>query len=145
MDNWRRAEADFDNYRKRTEQEKGEVIRFANAALILNLLPILDDFERAFNSLPAKVAGFSWVDGMRLVYRKLQATLEAQGISPIKAEGENFDPAIHDAVAQGEGEEGKVIGEIQRGYKLDNRLIRPALVIVGKGTEEKQVSESSTQ
>ncbi len=143
MDNWRRAEADFDNYRKRTEQEKDEVIRFANTALILNLLSILDDFERAFNSLPAKLAGFSWVDGMRLVYRKLQATLEAQGVSPIKAEGENFDPAIHEAVAQGEGEEGKVIGEVQKGYKLHNRLIRPALVMVGKGKEGEKEEETS--
>ena len=141
LSNWQRAEADFDNYRKRTEQEKGETARFANSLLVLNLLPILDDFERAFNSLSLKLAQLSWVDGIRLIHRKLQATLEAQGLSEIKTVGGNFDPAVHEAVTQGEGEEGKVIEELQKGYKLHDRVIRPALVVVGKGKEEKKEEE----
>ena len=141
LSNWQRAEADFDNYKKRVEQERSERDRFANMVLILNLLPVLDDFERAFNSLSAKLAQLTWIDGIRLIYRKLQATLEARGLSEIKTVGESFDPTVHEAVSQGEGEEGKVIEELQKGYKLHDRVIRPALVVVGKGKEEKKKEE----
>lgn len=141
LSNWQRAEADFDNYKKRVEQERSEKDRFASIVLILNLLPVLDDFERAFNSLSAKLAQLTWIDGIRLIYRKLQATLEARGLSEIKTVGESFDPTVHEAVSQGEGEEGKVIEELQKGYKLHDRLIRPALVVVGKGKEEKKEEE----
>ena len=139
--NWQRAEADFINYKKRGEQEREEAARFANAVLILNLLPMLDDFERAFDSLSARLTELTWVDGIRLIYRKLRATLEAQGLSEIKAVGEVFDPAVHEAVTEGEGEEGKVVEELQKGYKLGDRVIRPALVVVGKGKEEKREEE----
>ena len=138
LNNWRRAEADFDNYRKRIEQESAENARFANMGFILSLLPVLDDFERAFGSLSSTVAELTWVDGVRLIYRKLQSGLEARGLQEIRALGEEFDPAFHEAVTQGEGEEGKVIEEVQRGYKLHDRVIRPALVVVGKGVENKQ-------
>lgn len=141
LSNWQRAEADFDNYRKRVEQERSETDRFANTLLILNLLPVLDDLERAFNSLSAKLAQLTWIDGIRLIYRKLQAILEARGLSEIKTVGENFDPTVHEAVSQGEGEEGKVIEELQKGYKLHDRVIRPALVVVGKGKKEKKEEE----
>jgi len=141
LNNWQRAEADFDNYKKRAEQERSESTKFANMVLILSLLPILDDLERAFNSLPAKLAQLTWIDGIRLIYRKLQATLEARGLSEIKTLGENFDPTVHEAVSQGEGEEGKVIEELQKGYKLYDRVIRPALVVVGKGKEEEKKEE----
>jgi len=138
LKNWQRAEADFDNYRKRVEQERSERDRFANMVLILNLLPVLDDLERAFNSLSAKLAQLTWIEGIRLIYHKLQATLEARGLSEIKTVGESFDPTVHEAVSQGEGEEGKVIEELQKGYKLHDRVVRPALVVVGKGKEEKE-------
>ena len=137
LNNWQRAEADFQNYKKRLEQEREEESKFANRMLILKLLPILDDFERAFSTLSARLAGLSWVDGVRIIYRKLQAVLETEGVSEIKALGEKFDPAVHEAVMHTEGEEGKVIEEVQKGYKLHDRLIRPALVVVGKGKEEK--------
>ena len=139
--NWQRAEADFINYKKRGEQEREEAVKLANAVLNLNLLPVLDDFERAFDSLPARLAELTWADGIKLIYRKLRATLEAQGLSEIKAVGEAFDPAVHEAVTQAEGEEGKVIEEVQRGYRLGDRVIRPALVVVGKGKEEKREEE----
>jgi len=141
LSNWQRAEADFNNYKKRADQERSETDRFASMVLILNLLPVLDDFERAFNSLSAKLAQLTWIDGIRLIYRKLQATLEARGLSEIRAIGESFDPTVHEAVSQGEGEEGKVIEELQKGYKLHDRVIRPALVVVGKGKEEEKEEE----
>ena len=138
---WQRAQADFENYRKRGEQEKEEIGKFANSVLMLNLLPILDDLERAFTSIPPNLARLSWVDGMRLIERKLQASLESQGLSLIKAVGEPFDPNLHEAAMQGKGEDGIVIEELQKGYKFRDRVIRPSMVVVGDGQveEEKEV------
>jgi molecular chaperone GrpE len=136
--NWQRAEADFANYKRRVEQERGEVRRLANAALIINILPILDDLERALASLDIRLVGLTWFDGVRLIYRKLQLVLESAGVSQIEAEGQPFDPRFHEAVMYGEGEEGKVVAEVQRGYKINDRVLRPAMVIVGKGKEKKE-------
>jgi molecular chaperone GrpE len=136
--NWQRAEADFANYKRRVEQERGEARRLANAALIINILPVLDDLERALASLNIQLAGLTWFDGIRLIYRKLQLVLESAGVSQIEAEGQPFDPRFHEAVMYGEGEEGKVVAEVQRGYKLDDRVLRPAMVVVGKGKEKKK-------
>ena len=136
--NWQRAQADFINYKRRAEQEKVEISKFANSILMLNLLPILDDLERAFVSIPPRLAELSWVDGVRLIERKLWATLEAQGLSPIKALGESFDPKLHEAAIHSKGKEGIVIEELQRGYQLHDRVIRPAMVVVGNGEEEEE-------
>ena len=133
--NWQRAQADYMNYKRRSEQEKEEAGKFANAALILNLLPGLDDLERALNAIPPRLE-LSWVDGVRLIERKLQASLEAQGLTQIKAVGEPFDPHLHEAVRQGKGKEGMVIEEVQKGYKFRDRVIRPTRVVVGNGEEE---------
>jgi molecular chaperone GrpE len=146
LDNWRRAEADFENYKKRVELDRAESARFASTAVILNILPVLDDLDRAFKSLPEKLAHLTWTDGMRLIHRKLQATLEAQGVTEIKALGENFDPSIHEAVGQAAGEDGKIIEEAQRGYRLNGRVIRPTFVIVGNGSPpEKNETEPRTR
>lgn len=134
--NWQRAAADFQNYKRRVEQERDEVARLANAALIINILPILDDLERALLSVDTHLAGLTWVDGIRLIYRKFQAVLEAAGVSEIKTEGQDFDPRVHEAVMYGEGEEGKIVSEVQRGYTLDGRVLRPAMVVVGRGKPE---------
>lgn len=139
LSNWQRSEADFNNYKKRIEQERSEIARFANLSLILNLLPVLDDFERAFNTGGTdKQSQATWADGINLIFRKFQAILEAQGISEIKAMGQQFDPSIHEAVGQAEGEEGKIIEEMQKGYMLGDRLIRPAMVVVGHGKIEQE-------
>jgi len=135
--NWQRAEADFVNYKRRVKQERDEARRLANAALIINILPVLDDLERALSSLNIQLVGLTWFDGIRLIYRKLQLVLESAGVTQIEAEGQPFDPRIHEAVMYGEGEEGKVVAEVQRGYKLGDRVLRPAMVVVGKGKEEK--------
>ncbi len=108
LGNWQRAEADFQNYKKRTEQEREELRRFGNVSLIINLLPVLDDFERAFSSLDSNLAGLSWFDGIYLIYRKLQQLLENSGVKPIVTEGQDFDPRFHEAVAHVDGEDGKV-------------------------------------
>jgi molecular chaperone GrpE len=137
--NWQRAQADFLNYKRRNEQERQDFSRFANAELMLSLLPALDDLERALNSVPpAKSAKHSWLEGIRLVERKFKSSLEAQGLTPIKALGEPFDPNFHEAVRQDKGKEGIVIEEFQKGYMLGDRVLRPAKVVVGNGEEEEK-------
>ena len=133
LENWKRAEADLVNFKKKTEQERRELSVFANAMLVTSLLPILDDMERAFDSLDADTAGLDWVEGLKLVYRKLLSTLEGQGLTVITTVGERFDPTMHEAVMQAEGEEGVVVGELQKGYRFHERVIRPAMVQVGAG------------
>jgi len=138
---WQRTQADFINYKHRSEQEKEEIGKFANITIILNLLSIIDDFERAFSAIPARSAKTSWVEGIRLIERKLRASLEAQGLSQIEALGEPFDPNFHEAVRQDRGKDGIVVEELQRGYKLHDRVIRPAKVVVGNGEEEENKEE----
>lgn len=143
--NWQRAQADFVNFKRRTEQERNEVVMLASATLMLSLLPVLDDLERALESVSEKLSGFTWVDGIALIYRKLKATLEGHGLSEIKALGEPFDPNCHEAALYAEGEGGKVIEELQKGYKLHDRVLRPAMVKVGKGQEEKDEKDETSQ
>jgi len=131
--NWQRAQADFVNFKRRTEQEKGDIIRLANAGLIFNLLSVVDDMERALGNIPDKLAGSKWVDGIVLIYRKFMVILEANGVSEMKALGERFDPSLHEAVVQVEGESDKVIAVVQKGYMLNDRVLRPARVKVGSG------------
>ena len=133
---WQRSQADFANFKKRVEQERIENAKFVNALLMASLLPILDDLERALDSVEPELAGCSWVDGIGLIYRKFLTTLESQGLSRIEVHGQDFDPNFHQAVLHEDGEEGKVIDELQRGYMLHDRLLRPAMVKVGKGKEE---------
>ena len=133
MQSWQRAAADYQNFKRRVEDERSEVARLANAALVINLLPLLDDMERALKNVDAHLASLTWVDGIRLIYRKLEALLEQFGVTEIEADGQTFDPAVHEAVSQAPGEENKVVAVVQRGYRLGDRVIRPAMVIVGRG------------
>ncbi len=136
LSNWQRAQADFVNYKRRNEQEKGELSKFANAQLMLGLLPVLDDLERALDSVEPQLADSGWVEGIRLIERKLRAGLEAQGLTQIKAIGEAFDPNSHQAAGHSKGEEGTVVQELQKGYMLQDRVLRPSVVIVGSGEAE---------
>ena len=134
--NWQRAQADFINYKRRTEQERLELSRFANANLMLGLLPVLDDLERALEAVPPRLAKNEWVEGIRLVERKFKASLEGQGVTPMEALGGTFDPNYHEALRQDKGEEGKITEVFQKGYMLGDRVLRPAQVVVGNGEEE---------
>lgn len=133
LSNWQRSQADFANYKRRTEQERGDVIKLANAGLILNLLSVVDDLERALDHVSGKLAASKWVDGITLIYRKFMSILEASGVSEIKALGEQFDPCRHEAAAHIDGEEGKIVTVIQKGYMMNDRVLRPAMVGVGNG------------
>ncbi len=134
MASWQRAAADYQNYKRRVEEERSETARFAGAALIINLLPMIDDLERALMNVDTHLAGLTWVDGIRLIHRKFQAVLEMTGVQEIEADGETFDPSQHEAVSQGPGEENKIIAVVQKGYRLGDRVIRPAMVVVGDGS-----------
>ncbi|MBL7166564.1 MAG: nucleotide exchange factor GrpE [Dehalococcoidales bacterium] len=136
--NWQRAQADFANYKRRSEQEKGELSKFANAQLMLGLLPVLDDLERALGQASPALVDNVWLDGIRLIERKLRAGLEAQGLIQIKAMDEAFDPNFHQAAGYSKGEEGTVVQELQKGYMLQDRVLRPSVVIVGSGEAEEE-------
>ena len=132
---WQRAAADMSNYRKRAEKETGELAKFLNSTLIGRILPVLDDLDRAFQTVPADLRELTWVDGVNLISRKLRAILEAEGLKPIDALNKPFDPNFHEAVIHEEtdkSEEGLVIGELQKGYLLNERVLRPTLVKVSK-------------
>lgn len=136
LDQWKRARAEFANFKKRNEKEREELLKFANSVLIAKLLPILDDFERATKTIPDKIHTLTWVEGIFLIHRKLQTILEQEGVTEIEAGvGKEFDPAIHEAVVHEESEEykeGQIIDILQRGYRLHDRVVRPTLVKVAK-------------
>jgi molecular chaperone GrpE len=130
---WQRTQADFENYRKRVEQQKGELGDMARAGFVLALLPFLDDTERALAAIPPDAAEAGWVDGIRMIARKFYSILTAQGVSPIKALDEDFDPNYHEAVMQAPGKEGVVVQEFEHGYMFNHRVIRFSKVAVGNG------------
>jgi molecular chaperone GrpE len=130
---WQRAQADFANFRRRTEQERADLIKSAEGRLIADLLPVVDDLDRAIAGLPAELRGMTWVEGILLIERKMRAMLEMHGVTPIEALGQEFDPHQHEAVLR-DGEPGEattVVGELQKGYRLHDRVLRPSLVKVG--------------
>lgn len=131
---WQRAAADIANMRRRHEQERQEYMRQANAALIAELLPVLDSFDRALAATPPELREQTWVDGVTLVERQLRVVLERAGLSAIEAEGKPFDPNEHEAIMHEASEqpEGTVTGEFQRGYRLYDRVLRPSMVKVAK-------------
>ncbi len=130
-----RLAADFANYRKRMEAERTDFAKYAKADLIRRLLEVLDGYDRALETMPEDVKGQPWVEGMWLVERKLRALLDAEGLQALETVGTPFDPYRHEAVAHVESDapEGTVISEYQKGYRLHDRIIRPAVVTVSKG------------
>ncbi len=136
---WQRTQADFINYKRRSEQERAELAKLANLSLIARILPVLDDFERAMATPSRELHSLTWLGGIALIQHKLQYLLEQEGLIPIEALGKDFDPTLHEAVMLEEGvspHESKVVAELQRGYKLHDRVLRPALVKVGRGPVE---------
>ena len=133
--NWQRTEADFRNYKAREEQGKKDVIDWANSALLCDILPVLDAFDRAFDGVAPTDENLSWITGFRQIQKMLLDVLNKHGVSEMKCIGETFDPSLHEAVVQQEGAEGVILDEIRKGYKLKDRLLRAPQVAVGKGEE----------
>jgi molecular chaperone GrpE len=125
-----RARAEFDNARRRAERERSDFLQFAAMDLVKDVLPVLDDFERA---LKVETADQNYAKGVELIYQRLYETLKKLGLEPIETTGKSFDPNLHQAVERVETDEADdhmVLGEFQRGYNFKGKLLRPAMVRV---------------
>lgn len=133
-----RLAAELDNYKKRVAKERESLIRYIVQDIIQELLPILDNFERAIESADKSKDCDSLLEGVRMISRQMYDALERKGVSRINAAGKTFDPTIHEAVMQVNSEEhpeNVVVEELQKGYMLHDRVIRPSMVVVSKGAD----------
>jgi molecular chaperone GrpE len=138
-----RARADFSNYRRRTQQEQEEQGKFATALLVAEFLPILDNFERALDTIPRELRFFSWLQGIDLVHQMARNVLEKRGLEPIDTHEKPFDPNYHEVVMrEGEDDGGDVVvlEELQKGYVMHGRVLRPSLVKVGPPPEDAEAA-----
>jgi molecular chaperone GrpE len=138
FDRYQRLAADFENYKRRTRQERAELMQFAQESLLVQLLPILDNFHRAMEHAPED-SGNGWVDGVRMILKQMEDVLQGAGLSAISAEGEAFDPKLHEAVLREESSEhpdNTVLAEVRRGYRLHDKIVRPTLVKVASSTSQ---------
>ena len=132
---WKRAKADLINYKKRQEEVVQEFIKFASQDLILELLPMLDNFRLAAQHLPKELENSEWVKGVFQIKNQLENLLKTRGIEEIKSVGEKFNPELHESVEEVESsdkKEGMIVEEVQKGYKLNGKVIRAARVKVVK-------------
>jgi molecular chaperone GrpE len=136
-----RERAEFVNFRRRTTEERERELGLAGEGLIRKVLTIADDFDRAIENRPAELSGDSWAEGVAAIDRKLRTLLESEGVRPIEAApGRQFDPREHEAIANVPGtgrRDGEIVEEIQRGYRLRDRVLRPSLVAVASGSGER--------
>ena len=130
-----RLQAEFENYKKRMAREKTEYLKFAHEGLILEFLPVLDNLDRALGAARAEAGSTPLVEGVEMIARLFRSVLEKAGIRPMQVLGQPFDPAYHQAVAQVETREvdpNHVVEEIQKGYLIEGRVLRPAMVKVSR-------------
>lgn len=135
LDGWQRSRAEFANYKKRVMREKEEMRAQVTGEILTHYLGVIDDIERALKDRPVESESNAWAEGIELIFTKLKAILESEGVEPIVAEGKIFDPNFHEAVTYEENDDhrdGEVIEVIQTGYKLGDRVLRPAMVRVAK-------------
>jgi len=141
LDGWQRARAELSNARKRFQRDQEQAYANAQADVLVRILPILDDLERAFETLPRNLSGLTWIEGVLLIHRKLQLLLEQAGVKAIDSVGQPFDPFAHQAVTHEPSDtvpDGSVIAELQKGYRLGDRVLRPCMVRVSSGTPESE-------
>ena len=130
---WQRAQAEFINYKKRIEREQTQLFENASARVIKRFLAVLDDLDRALQNSPQNGEAAEWAAGIDLIYRKMLTILESEGVTVMETLGKEFDPNLHEAIAQEKSEDhesGQIIEEIQKGYLIGERVLRPALVRV---------------
>jgi molecular chaperone GrpE len=131
-----RTAADFANFKRRTAEDRERELGLASELLLRKLLAVADDFDRALDAMPADLKGVGWIEGIVLLDRKLRALLESEGVTPIESVGRAFDPREHEAIASVPATgrpDGEIVDEIQRGYRVRERVLRPALVAVAGG------------
>jgi len=132
-----RAQADYANLKRRTAEEREQMLGLANEILLAKVVAVADDFDLAIEHVPAEALATPWVEGVAAIDRKLRALLESEGVTPIEALGRPFDPAVHEALSHVPGSgrpEGEVVAELRRGYRIRDRVLRPALVAVSDGS-----------
>lgn len=146
-----RAAADLENYKKRAERERNDILKYAHEEIMSDLIVALDNFERALKAAEASADSTRLTEGVKLIQKQLLAVLQKYGLRPIEAIGKPFNPEFHEAVAQVETDEhpeGTVLTEQLKGYTLDQRLLRPAVVITSKrsaaGAEEHATPDEGT-
>lgn len=135
LEGWQRARAEFSNYKKRVDRELQDAYSRASGDVITRYLSILDDLERALQDMPKDEKTANWAQGIDLIYRKMKAMIEAEGVEVIEAEGQPFDPNLHEAISHEESDElkgGYIIDVVQQGYRMGDRVLRPAMVRVAK-------------
>lgn len=135
MNGWQRSQAEMINYRKRVEKEQAKIYENSSARVIMRFLDILDDLDRALANRPSDNEGAEWANGIELIYRKLHTILDNEGVKLMEAEGQTFDPNLHEAISQEESpdhESGQIIEVINKGYLIGERVLRPALVRVAE-------------
>lgn len=135
FEGWQRERADFANYKRRIDRDQQLMSQNIRGDIIKRYLPILDDLERALKQLPGDETTAAWAAGIELIYRKLQAILESEGVKRIPAEAEEFNPTRHEAITHEDSPDhksGQVIEVVQQGYTLGDRVLRPALVRVAR-------------
>jgi len=142
-DNWVRTTADFENYKKRVQREKEEFIEYGNEAILRDLLPVIDNFERALNFIKDNKNSSAIIEGIELIYKQITGILDKYGVKPIEAVGKKFDPFYHEVVEERltEEESGIVVQEYQKGYMYKTRVLRPSLVVVSKKIEKEEKEE----
>lgn len=139
--NWQRAQADLENYKRRAQLERREAMDLSNSTLVTKLMSALDDLERAFSHSPAEMRKAAWADGVKLSFLKLKSALESEGVQQIESAGQIFDPRFHQAVMRRPGPEGVVVEEVQKGYIMNGRVLRPSMVVVGTQEDNEAGSE----
>jgi molecular chaperone GrpE len=135
LDGWQRARAEFTNYKKRVEREQAQIYQTVTGNIIKQYIEITDDFERALIDKSQGSDGAEWANGVELIYRKLLAILQNEGVVRMDAQGQVFDPNLHEAITSEESdtyESGEIIEVLQPGYMIGNRVLRPAMVRVSK-------------
>jgi molecular chaperone GrpE len=136
MKRWQYAQAELANLRRRSQQEREELTKYGVAPLAAALLEVLDNFERAEQAIPQALQSYTWISGVLLIRRQMDYLMLQHGLEPIPAEGQTYDPTVHEALTQEHHTtvpEGAIIAEVQRGYRLHGRLLRPSLVRVSQG------------
>lgn len=133
-DRWLRSQAEFSNYRKRQDRERVDMRAMAGADTITQILPVLDDLERAFKYVPADMQSHPWLNGFRLIERKFAQVLEQAGVTPIETLGKRFDPNFHESAADEESDQphGTILEEYRKGYMLNDKVLRPAMVKIAR-------------
>lgn len=136
LDGWQRARAEFANYKKRVEIERSQLTFLTGVKIIEKMLPVIDDFDRAIANMPDDLKDNGWIEGVTMTRRKLISLLESEGVSVVPVNpGDPFDPTLHEAVMHEDSDQftsGQIVAELQKGYRVGDRVIRPSLVRVAR-------------